>query len=210
MVIFHYSHTNLLKTENIELTKYMFSSLQWIPEVSYHCCNAPFLLVGTKLDIRDEDGNALNKSTQKQSTCISYNQGLKLANKLKIKYVECSAKTQKTLNVVIDEAIETVIADRKKVKGFRTRPMIYHSCVLYWCITRNSGSYCDNWNKYCSTYLIGRCLIAMYFWLSIYWSGVVLRLRRLMSFLTEGIALLCLTPLSAIFHIMFTERVSLR
>jgi hypothetical protein len=60
------------------------------------------------------------------------------------------------------------------VKGFRTRPMIFHSCVLYWCITRNSGSYCDNWNKYCSTYLIGRSLIAVYFWLSIYWSGVVL------------------------------------
>jgi len=54
-----------------------------------------------------------------------------LANKLKIKYVECSAKTQKALNVVIDDAIEAVIADRKKVKGFRTRSKIFNSCVLY-------------------------------------------------------------------------------
>lgn len=138
---------HILKIDNIELTKYTLSSLQWIPEVSYHCFGTPFMLVGTKLDILDEDENALNKSTEEQATCISYNQWLILANKLKIKYVECSAKTQKALKVVIDEEIEAVIADRENVKGFRTRPKIFNSCVLYLWITRNSGSYCDSWHK---------------------------------------------------------------
>ena len=27
---------------------------KWIPEISHHCPNVPFLLVGTKLDLRDD------------------------------------------------------------------------------------------------------------------------------------------------------------
>ena len=60
----------------------------------HYCQKTPFLLVGTKIDLRDENRTLKNLAQNKQKP-ITLEQGEKLANKLKaVKYVECSALTQ--------------------------------------------------------------------------------------------------------------------
>jgi GTPase SAR1 family protein len=39
---------------------FFFGSIQWYPEVSHHCPKTPIILVGTKLDLRD-DKNVIDK-----------------------------------------------------------------------------------------------------------------------------------------------------
>ncbi len=78
---------------------------QWVPEITHHCPKTPFLLVGTQVDLRDDASTIekLAKARQKPITCEN---GEKLARELRaVKYVECSALTQKGLKNVFDEAI---------------------------------------------------------------------------------------------------------
>lgn len=48
---------------------------KWIPEIQHHCPNTPVLLVGTKLDLR-EDTSTLDKLRSKNMQPITYEQGL--------------------------------------------------------------------------------------------------------------------------------------
>uniref|UniRef100_A0AAQ4QNY9 Cell division control protein 42 homolog n=1 Tax=Gasterosteus aculeatus aculeatus TaxID=481459 RepID=A0AAQ4QNY9_GASAC len=80
-------------------------SSQWVPEISHHCPRTPFLLVGTQVDLRD-DSNTLEKLAKNKQRAQSCESGEKLARELKaVKYVECSALTQRGLKNVFDEAI---------------------------------------------------------------------------------------------------------
>lgn len=78
---------------------------QWVPEITHHCPKTPFLLVGTQVDLRDDAGTVEKLSKNKQKP-ISVENAEKLVRELKgVKYVECSALTQKGLKNVFDEAI---------------------------------------------------------------------------------------------------------
>lgn len=92
---------------------------QWFPEVTHHCTNTPIVLVGTKLDLRD-DKETIEKLKDKKLTPISYTQGLTMCKEISaVKYLECSALTQKGLKTVFDEAIRAVLfppAKNKKKK----------------------------------------------------------------------------------------------
>ncbi|RKP18841.1 small GTPase Cdc42 [Rozella allomycis CSF55] len=78
---------------------------KWFPEIRHHCPGTPCLLVGTQVDLR-EDTATINALKNKKQKMISEEQGLALAKEIKaIKYVECSALTQKGLKNVFDEAI---------------------------------------------------------------------------------------------------------
>lgn len=69
-------------------------TFQWVPEITHHCQKTPFLLVGTQIDLRDENGT-LEKLAKNKQKPITLEQGEKLAKELKaVKYVECSALTQ--------------------------------------------------------------------------------------------------------------------
>ena len=75
-------------------------STQWHPEVSHHCPNTPVILVGTKLDLRD-DKETIEKLKEKRLAPITYPQGLQMMKEIgAVKYLECSALTQKVANVV--------------------------------------------------------------------------------------------------------------
>lgn len=79
--------------------------LQWVPEITHHCPKTPFLLVGTQIDLRD-DAATIEKLAKTKQKAITFEQGEKLARELRaVKYVECSALTQKGLKNVFDEAI---------------------------------------------------------------------------------------------------------
>ena len=77
----------------------------WVPEVTHFCQKTPFLLVGTHIDLRD-DRKTIERLAKQRQTPITLEMGDQLARELKaVKYVECSALTQKGLKKVFDEAI---------------------------------------------------------------------------------------------------------
>ncbi|KAM9908461.1 hypothetical protein OXX69_006020, partial [Metschnikowia pulcherrima] len=78
---------------------------KWFPEVHHHCPGVPCLVVGTQIDLRNDEVILQRLHRQKLSP-ISSDQGEKLAKELRaVKYVECSALTQRGLKTVFDEAI---------------------------------------------------------------------------------------------------------
>jgi len=82
---------------------------RWKPELETHCPNTPILLIGTKLDLRD-DPNTIEQLKKERAVPISHEQGLEMAKKITAAtYVECSALTQKGLREVFDEATRLVI-----------------------------------------------------------------------------------------------------
>jgi len=94
---------------------------KWHPEVTHHCTpNTPLILVGTKIDLR-EDSSMIEKLAAKKQTPISYEQGLQMLKEIGgVKYMECSAYTQNGLKAVFDEAIRAVI-NPKPVKRVKKR-----------------------------------------------------------------------------------------
>ncbi|XP_016423856.1 ras-related C3 botulinum toxin substrate 1-like [Sinocyclocheilus rhinocerous] len=84
-------------------------SEKWYPEVRHHCPDARIILVGTKLDLRD-DKDTIEKLKKKKQTPITYHQGLAVAERIgAVKYLKCSALTQKGLKMVFDEAVLAVL-----------------------------------------------------------------------------------------------------
>ncbi|KAJ3431455.1 hypothetical protein M0812_03137 [Anaeramoeba flamelloides] len=87
---------------------------KWVPEIKHYCENLPIILVGTKLDLRN-DNKILKKLEEKQLEPISYQEGMKLGEDIgAYKYIECSSLTQKNLKSVFDNAILAVINPEEK------------------------------------------------------------------------------------------------
>merc|ERR1719510_1802356 len=82
---------------------------KWVPEITHHKADTPFLLVGTQMDLRNDQGTIQKLAKNKQKP-ITVEQAEKQARDMKaVKYVECSALTQEGLKNVFDEAIITVM-----------------------------------------------------------------------------------------------------
>ncbi|XP_071943129.1 ras-related C3 botulinum toxin substrate 1-like [Antedon mediterranea] len=97
-------------------TSYENVSKHWYPEIQKHCRNVPFVLVGTKLDLReDEDGNP--RTTDGGTKFITYEQGQEMKSKVgALDYFECSALTEKGVNDMIQEAVCHGISHKLKEK----------------------------------------------------------------------------------------------
>ena len=69
----------------------MMLEIYRVPEISYHCPTIPFILVGTKIDLRD-DAQTINRLAQRNEKPMTLSDGKKLAMELEaFKYLECSA-----------------------------------------------------------------------------------------------------------------------
>ncbi|XP_077292872.1 cell division control protein 42 homolog [Arctopsyche grandis] len=90
---------------------------KWVPEIAHFNKKTPFLLVGTRIDQRD-DPKIINELGNIKEKVIQPEEGEKLAKELKsVKYVECSALTREGLNDVFDEAIMATFIKRKSTKN---------------------------------------------------------------------------------------------
>ncbi|KAL6061053.1 Ras-related C3 botulinum toxin substrate 2 [Balamuthia mandrillaris] len=82
---------------------------KWNPEITHHCPTSPKLLVGTKVDLR-EDKDTLERLADKRMAPVSVAQAEQMRKEIgAAKYLECSALTQQGLKSVFDEAIRIVL-----------------------------------------------------------------------------------------------------
>ena len=90
---------------------------KWLPEIKHYCPTAPVVLVGTKSDLR-EDAAVMKRLSDRGMEPVTWQMGQSLASELgMVKFVECSAMTQKGLMEVFDAAIRAaVFPNQKKLK----------------------------------------------------------------------------------------------
>jgi len=80
---------------------------KWYPEISHYCKDVPFILVGTKLDLRDTDDF--------KDESISTEEALEVAKKLNAAaYFEVSALKQNNIKEVFDQVLRTALNVNKE------------------------------------------------------------------------------------------------
>ena len=98
------------------------------PEILHHMPKTPWLLVGLKSDLReneeeDEEENAFEKeghSRKKKKACVSVERAKTEATELNAtKYVECSALQGLGVNEVFSEAIKAAVQTALTKEGFK-------------------------------------------------------------------------------------------
>jgi len=95
-----------------------FENIQnkWYPEIKHHAPGVPFILVGTKVDLR-ADPDTQRKMQERGHTPVTLQAGNAKASELgAFKYLECSALTQEGLKQVFDDAIRCVLEHIVKPK----------------------------------------------------------------------------------------------
>jgi len=97
----------LLCFSTVNKTSYDAIRIKWHPEVRHYVPNIPYILVGTKLDLRD----AIEKGEVDKGDFdpVSPEMGQKMCEEIKaVKYIEVSAKTKKNLDTIFHEAVNAV------------------------------------------------------------------------------------------------------
>jgi len=96
------------------VTKASFESIRekWYPEVNHYVPDTPYVLVGTKLDLREE--NAPDPSTGELEP-VTAKEGEEMRKTIKaIKYIEVSSKTRKNLDKLFQESVDIVLQVRRE------------------------------------------------------------------------------------------------
>eukprot|EP00056_Hartaetosiga_gracilis_P016426 m.4991 g.4991 ORF g.4991 m.4991 type:complete len:191 (+) comp4090_c0_seq1:181-753(+) len=85
---------------------------KWVPEIKHHCPHVPFVLVGTKVDTRQNDPD--------DPVMISFLEGLETAQKADaVCYLECSALTRHKVDDTFKDTVRAFLspaATKKKKK----------------------------------------------------------------------------------------------
>eukprot|EP01117_Protostelium_nocturnum_P002121 TRINITY_DN12762_c0_g1_i1.p1 TRINITY_DN12762_c0_g1~~TRINITY_DN12762_c0_g1_i1.p1 ORF type:complete len:190 (+),score=56.31 TRINITY_DN12762_c0_g1_i1:48-617(+) len=89
---------------------------KWIPEIANQSPGTPFVLVGTKIDLR-EDEKVISELSGKNEKVISSEEGDKKAKEIgAVHYLECSALTQKGLKDALDQIVKITGSKSKNKK----------------------------------------------------------------------------------------------
>ncbi|KAI3905157.1 hypothetical protein MKX01_017403 [Papaver californicum] len=92
---------------------------KWIPELRHYAPSVPIVLVGTKLDLREDKQFHIDYPG---AYTISTAQGEELKKQIgALAYVECSSKNQQNVKTVFDTAIELVLHPPKTKKRRKKR-----------------------------------------------------------------------------------------
>ncbi|MED6145708.1 Rac-like GTP-binding protein rac13 [Stylosanthes scabra] len=103
----------------ISKASYENVSKKWMPELRHYAPNVPIVLVGTKLDLRDDKQFLIDHPG---STRITTSQGEELKKMIgAVTYTECSSKTQQNVKTVFDAAIKVALRPPKSKKRTRRK-----------------------------------------------------------------------------------------
>lgn len=95
---------------------YSFSSIsdKWYPDMAHYLCNAPKLLVGTKIDVRNKNEKSGQKSAGGPIQMISQER-LALAKRVRaVQYLEVSSRTKQGLHEALTIALDLALKHRSK------------------------------------------------------------------------------------------------
>ncbi|CAL0314485.1 unnamed protein product [Lupinus luteus] len=92
----------------------MLLESRWIPELKHYAPGVPIILVGTKLDLRDDKQFCIDHPGAVPITNAQGEELRKLINAPA--YIECSSKTQENVKAVFDAAIRVVLQPPKQKK----------------------------------------------------------------------------------------------
>lgn len=104
-------------------------SAKWVPELQHYASNTPILLVGLKIDMRDEPN--LSRTEQKTDWLSSFEPAITrhhedikylLDSKEVAAYMECSAKTQQGLKDVFDKVRDATLTHSLSTSDY-SRPL---------------------------------------------------------------------------------------
>ena len=99
-----------LGTRALEIISLSLFYVQWYPEIRNHDGYVPVVLVGTKLDLRQDKTAVRQLKENNKQTPVSYSQGSELARAIKAKgYFECSSRTQENLKTVFLETVRAAL-----------------------------------------------------------------------------------------------------
>ncbi|KAI8099694.1 GTP-binding protein Rho3 [Halteromyces radiatus] len=85
---------------------------RWIPEICDHCAGAKLMLVALKCDLRDEESITTEP--------IMYEQGVAMARHIAaVRYLECSAKHNRGVREVFEQAARVAMHDYKARRSDR-------------------------------------------------------------------------------------------
>eukprot|EP01115_Flamella_aegyptia_P003319 TRINITY_DN1556_c0_g3_i3.p1 TRINITY_DN1556_c0_g3~~TRINITY_DN1556_c0_g3_i3.p1 ORF type:complete len:200 (+),score=50.67 TRINITY_DN1556_c0_g3_i3:700-1299(+) len=83
---------------------------RWFVEIKHHCPNVPLIVVGTKSDLRTDEGT-LESLRKEGKSPITEEEAQQMVKDLgALKYLECSALTRQGLKNVFDEALTTIVS----------------------------------------------------------------------------------------------------
>ncbi len=104
-----------------------------VPEVKHFCPNTPIILVGTKLDLRD-DAATVERLKKKRLAPITRKQGEAMQREIAaVAYMECSALTEVGINDVFDTALRAASMPGMSCTSIhcckRTTMDLLHCCV---------------------------------------------------------------------------------
>mmetsp|Transcript_12929 Transcript_12929/g.13002 ORF Transcript_12929/g.13002 Transcript_12929/m.13002 type:complete len:194 (-) Transcript_12929:410-991(-) len=97
---------------------------KWYPEIQHHAPGVPFIIVGTKSDLRDDPNTIQQLQTRRQAP-VQKSYGEAMCKDLGgFKYLECSALTQDGLKTVFDECIRCVLTSLNKEKKPKSKCLL--------------------------------------------------------------------------------------
>ncbi|KAL3839889.1 hypothetical protein ACJIZ3_024480 [Penstemon smallii] len=105
---------------------------KWMPELGRFAPNVPIVLVGTKLDIREDRGyNLPDHIHMGSSNIITTAQGEELRKQIGASaYIECSSKTQQNVKAVFDTAIKVVLQPPRRMEMPRKKRHMSRGCSI--------------------------------------------------------------------------------
>eukprot|EP01127_Copromyxa_protea_P008034 TRINITY_DN1830_c0_g1_i1.p1 TRINITY_DN1830_c0_g1~~TRINITY_DN1830_c0_g1_i1.p1 ORF type:complete len:122 (-),score=11.96 TRINITY_DN1830_c0_g1_i1:115-480(-) len=98
---------------------------KWMPELKHYCPDVPVILVGTKIDLRN-DPDVIERLKERSYIPKTHEDGVTLAKEISAhSYAECSALTQEGLTNVFHTAVRAVIGKQAVKPSKRSK-----SCTL--------------------------------------------------------------------------------
>mmetsp|Transcript_11744 Transcript_11744/g.35793 ORF Transcript_11744/g.35793 Transcript_11744/m.35793 type:complete len:200 (+) Transcript_11744:326-925(+) len=124
VLTFHKTDIYILCFSLIAPASFENVDFKWVNDIRKEAPGVPIVLVGTKLDLRDDPKEVAELKEMGQKP-ITTKQGMDLARKIgAMKYIECSALTQQGLKDVFDETIRVAV----KREQMRQREMKSSGC----------------------------------------------------------------------------------